>query len=68
MPTVIHAITHSFIEQIFLLSLWHDVLNSGDMETIKINTAPALTELRTMGETNEEIITHSIDALHLWPV
>lgn len=33
------------------------VVDSGDTETIKTNTAPALVELRTVEKTNKEIIT-----------
>ena len=36
------------------------VVDSGDTETIKTNTAPALAELRAVEKTNKEIITHLI--------
>ena len=67
MLTVVYAITPPFIQEIFLLNIWH-VLNSGDTETIRKNTAPALIELRTGEKRNQEIITHLIDSLQLWHV
>lgn len=36
------------------------MVDSGDTETIKTNTAPALAELRAVEKTNKEIITHLI--------
>lgn len=55
---------HLFIQHIFLLSIGH-VLQSGDMETTRANTAPVLVESRAVGKTNKEIITHLIDSLQL---
>lgn len=51
-----HSSIHS--TDIFI-SISH-VVDSGDMETIKTNTAPALVELGTVEKTNKEIITHLI--------
>lgn len=59
-----HSFPHSFIQQIFLLSIRH-VLNSGNKEAIKANIALALLEFRTVGKANREIITHLIDSLQL---
>lgn len=59
-----HSFPHSFIQQIFLLSIRH-VLNSGNKEAIKANTALALLEFRMVGKANREIITHLIDSLQL---
>lgn len=51
---------HSSIHSMDIFISMSLVVDSGDTETIKTNTASALAELRTVEKTNKKIITHLI--------